>query len=51
MIESMVANKEAKKVEEEQNKEKEEGLVPLQAVESDGVLYDFWFENMRNVTT
>ena len=37
----MVSDKEAKKVEEEQNKEKEEGLVPLQAVEQRvmGVLY------------
>ena len=34
MIESLVANKEAtKKAEEEKNKENEEGLVPLQAVE------------------
>ena len=30
----MLAKTEAKKTEEEQNKEKEEGLVPLQAVES-----------------
>ena len=37
MLESKVSDKEAKKVEEEQNKEKEEGSVPLQAVENTGL--------------